>query len=157
MVVAEDEELVGACFEEFSHVAVHRHFLLFSCIVNVFLFCVFEVGVLVRERAFLAHDGVVGLEDAGVEGALSVLGSHVLHDCKAKGELLHVLHLLGILALLVFGCHPEACGIELGGNVHLVLELVALCGDGFDFGVCHTNLLLDLGVLLMERLVDAVE
>ena len=157
MLVTEEEEFVGAGFEELGDVGVHGDFLFFACVVDVFLLGVLEGGVLVGEGAFVAHDGVIGLEDAGVEGALSVLGSDVLDDGEAEGEFLDVLDFLGVFAFLVFGSDPESSGIELCSDVHLILELVALGGEVGDLGVCHTDLFLDLGVLFVERLVDAVE
>lgn len=154
LAVAEDEELVGASFEELGHVTVHGHTLFLACVVDIFLFCVVEGGVLVGESALCAHYGVIGLEDTGIKDALSVCGGHVLHDGEAEGETLHVLHTTGFLALLVFGGHPKARGIELGSDAYFVLQLVALGGERADLGVCLADLLLHVGILLTERLVE---
>ena len=155
--IHKDEEAISTSFEEFFHIAIHGDGLLLTVVFDVFLFAILHVGTLVWESALWFINTAIRLDDAGIDGALSVLGSHVLHDGEAEGEFLHVLCLVGLLTALVECLAPEARRIQLCRLIDFVFQLEILVTDVGDTCVSLIDLRLDFTVLRAQFLIGTIE
>ena len=56
----------------------------------------------------------------GAAIAIAILGSHVASDGEVHLNSLGILDFLSCLLTFVQQCHADACGVELGGDGHLL-------------------------------------